>query len=615
MKKIFRKEHASEKKEDEDEEFERSTRHCRCKHCPIIHRKKLTEIDIDRLEKKLKTVQYKIDEDVDQQLRELAEFVHIKTISDDVECLKETVKAIDLMANKLEKLNFKVEEFQINQRTTTCAEVPPQKVLFATYFSSPTKNTLLLYLFLDVFPTEEENSWFKNPFSLSDSDGILYGRGVTAGKGPAVCWLQTFRTWKNLYHDLPVNIKIICEAMHEVGSVGVHQIVESRTNFFDDVDYVIFSFNSWLNDERPVISCSLCGWASFGLEVRAGNKTLDSGIAGGLVYEPMTDLCHLMNSLVDDRHRVLVPGIDSMTRPIGQYEWQLLHQAEYGEYFYAYKEVLDVRRLKHEVTKIELLRNRWCKPSLTMHGVEGCYSGHGSQCALPLTVIGKFTIKLLPDQTVSHIHVYVQEYLNSKHAELKLLTDMHLMVIDGCDPYLWSMESKHMHGIRNAVSSVFRVEPKMSSLICPCLPMASFIRKTTKKTVIVIPFTNRADRRMQINESIPKSRFINNTKMYAGVLHELSLMPVRCKCDVIRDYCLRRGFGEILDHQMLPRQSAPPKKMKNLRRMTNIKTLTVLPQDYQDSNTKSNDAPTTKRRKSSFKKLLFRPTNILKSSK
>ena len=45
-------------------------------------------------------------------------------------------------------------------------------------------------------------------------------------------------------------------------------------------------------------------------------KDLHSGVFGGTVHEPMTDLIFLMNSLVKPNGEILIPGINDQVAPL-----------------------------------------------------------------------------------------------------------------------------------------------------------------------------------------------------------------------------------------------------------------------------------------------------------
>lgn len=54
----------------------------------------------------------------------------------------------------------------------------------------------------------------------------------------------------------------------------------------------------------------------FKITVEGPAKDLHSGVFGGTVHEPMTDLIFLMNSLVEPDGKILIPGIMDQVAPL-----------------------------------------------------------------------------------------------------------------------------------------------------------------------------------------------------------------------------------------------------------------------------------------------------------
>ncbi len=70
---------------------------------------------------------------------------------------------------------------------------------------------------LDVVPVEAEN-WDTDPFSLTEKDGILYGRGTIDDKGPAVAALWALNAVKQLGIPLKKGVRLIFGTDEENGS-------------------------------------------------------------------------------------------------------------------------------------------------------------------------------------------------------------------------------------------------------------------------------------------------------------------------------------------------------------------------------------------------------------
>lgn len=56
--------------------------------------------------------------------------------------------------------------------------------------------------------------------------------------------------------------------------------------------------------------------------------------------------------------------------------------------------------------------SNWRYPSLSIHGIEGAFSGQGFKTVIPRKVIGKFSIRLVPNQNPLKISELVKNYIN-----------------------------------------------------------------------------------------------------------------------------------------------------------------------------------------------------------
>lgn len=73
--------------------------------------------------------------------------------------------------------------------------------------------------------------------------------------------------------------------------------------------------NTWLNTRTPCLTYGLRGLVYFHVNVTGPKQDLHSGEFGRMVYEPMSDLIGLLDTLVAPSGRILVPGIEEMVPP------------------------------------------------------------------------------------------------------------------------------------------------------------------------------------------------------------------------------------------------------------------------------------------------------------
>ena len=77
---------------------------------------------------------------------------------------------------------------------------------------------------------------------------------------------------------LPVNVKLIFEAMEESGSEMFEECITLlKSSFLADVDAVCVSDSTWVGTEKPCVSYGLRGIMYFAIEVYGGQLDLHSG--------------------------------------------------------------------------------------------------------------------------------------------------------------------------------------------------------------------------------------------------------------------------------------------------------------------------------------------------
>jgi len=279
--------------------------------------------------------------------------------------------------------------------------------LLGEFLSDPSKKTVCVYGHLDVQPAEKTDGWDTDPFVLTEIDGKLYGRGSTDDKGPSLSWLWVIEAYQQLGEEIPVNIKMIYEGMEESGSVGMEDTILELAkpgNFFSDVDFFCISDSYWTGKRKPCISYGLRGLAAFEVSVRCCEQDLHSGVYGGIVHEAVDDLIHLMASLKEPNGKILIEGIMDDVLPMTPEEESLYENIDF-----------DVNEFKKEVRvtnygntllkpdKVSLLMARWRYPSLTIHGIQGAFSGEGVKTVVPSKVAGKFSIRTVPNMDLEKI--------------------------------------------------------------------------------------------------------------------------------------------------------------------------------------------------------------------
>ncbi|KAI1285545.1 Cytosolic non-specific dipeptidase [Halotydeus destructor] len=453
----------------------------------------------------------------DEHIAMLKEAVAIKSVSALTENWPEVEKMMKWYGDKLEGLGAEVE-YAANPVTHEEGKLP--SIILAQLGKDPKKKTILVYGHLDVQPAAQSDGWDTDPFVLTEKDEKLFGRGSTDDKGPALGWLIAVEAYQKNKFDIPVNIKFCLEGMEESGSEGLDELIALRKeDFFQGVDYAVISDNYWLGTEKPCLTYGLRGCCYFFIELECSTKDLHSGVFGGTLHEGMADLIALMNSLVDNKGKILVPGIMDNVSLLDEKERSLYENVDFS--VEDYKTNAGVNRVTTGEDKVETLLNRWRYPSLSLHGIEGAFDGKGAKTVIPRKVTGKFSVRIVPNQTPEEVEALVVKYLEEVYAKRGSPNKMKAYMFHGGRPWITDPFGPNFEAGKRATKLVYGVEPDFNRE-GGSIPVTLTFQEATKAPVMLLPIGRADDGAHSQNEKIDKSNYIQGCKLLAAYLHEIA---------------------------------------------------------------------------------------------
>ncbi|KAL7479549.1 hypothetical protein ACHAW6_005279 [Cyclotella cf. meneghiniana] len=501
-----------------------------------------------------------VDASIDQYISELGEAVSIPSVSSDLaNHLQDIIRMMEWTKAYIERLGGECTLLPNPVKVDEDGnELPP--ILLATFHadeSPESKKTVCCYAHLDVQPASKEDGWDSDPFVLTERDDKLYGRGSTDDKGPALSWLWVIQAHRKLNVGLPVNVKLVFEGMEESGSVGMFeaiQVLSKEGDFLSDVDFFCISDNYWIGQKKPCLTYGLRGMAAFSVSVQCCEQDLHSGVMGGSVheeinfchsldrpwsYQAMTDMVHLMSSLVDSSGKILVPGIMDDVLPVTPEESALYDTIEFD--CEDYKKDNKVKSVSDKLVhgnKKDLLMARWRYPSLSLHGIEGAFSGAGTKTVIPAKVIGKFSIRLVPNQNPTIVEKQVTQHLNNKFASLNSPNKMEVKLQHGARAWLSDPKHPNFEAAARATEKVYGSLPDYTRE-GGSIPITSAFEEATKMNVCLLPVGACDDMAHSQNEKYNKRNLVNGIKVLGMYLHELAKLtgpkPSACRCVELTD--------------------------------------------------------------------------------
>ena len=351
----------------------------------------------------------------------------------------------------------------------------------------------------------------------------MFGRGSTDDKGPVLGWLNAIEAHQKAGIDFPVNLLMCFEGMEEYGSEGLDDfIAEESDKYFKDADAVCISDNYWLGTERPCLTYGLRGVNYYDIEVSGPGQDLHSGVAGGTVQEPMTDLVRVMATLVDGNGKILIPGINELIAPVTEEE-----NALYGPIAFTMDNLYESIGSQTSIypDKTSTLMARWRFPSLSLHGIEGAFSQPGAKTVIPAKVKGKFSIRTVPNMDIETVNALADKHIKGAFAALGSKNTLKFNCQHAGKWWVASPNHWNFTAAGKAVEHVFGVKPDLTRE-GGSIPVTLTFEEKLGKSVMLLPMGSSTDAAHSINEKLDKRNYIEGIKVLGAYLHYVAVEPM-----------------------------------------------------------------------------------------
>ena len=253
--------------------------------------------------------------------------------------------------------------------------------------------TVLCYGHFDVQPPDPLDLWESEPFSLTERDGWLYGRGIADDKGQLFMLLEAAARLAAA-GELPINVRFTCDGEEETGG---HSIVDYLEADERGADAAIVFDSGMVKQGLPAINIAVRGMAYFHVEVRTGRRDLHSGVYGGSSLNATHALMQALGGVVPRNGRVpeeLRVGI----APVSAEEsagWATLPSGA---------EELEAQGSTPTDDRAadEFYLRTWAEPAIDVHGLAGG-SPHLQKTVLPVHAVANVSMRLAPGQKVEQV--------------------------------------------------------------------------------------------------------------------------------------------------------------------------------------------------------------------
>ncbi|KAL9709272.1 hypothetical protein Ac2012v2_007626 [Leucoagaricus gongylophorus] len=464
-----------------------------------------------------------VDTNADSFIQRLKTAVEIPSVSGDVSRRLDVIRMAQFLKQELESVGVTTQLTDIGTQEIEGQTLPLPPVILGKIGNDRNKKTILVYGHFDVQPAFMSDGWETEPFKLviDEATGRLIGRGASDDKGPVLGWVNVLQWHHDNKKDLPVNLVCCFEGMEESGSEGLDELVKKESQpggWFNGVDAVCISDNYWLNTTTPALTYGLRGISYYKITVSGPGRDLHSGVFGRMVFEPMTDLITIMSKLVDNRGNILIPGVQDQV--ILAYEDE---KKIYADLHYSIQDVQEAAGgdIALSSDKVKVLMGRMREPSLSLHGIEGAFSGVGAKTVIPAKVSGKFSIRLVPPQTPETVDPHVVEYIQELFKSLDTKNKLEIECLHGGKPWVTDPEHWNFEAAKRATWSVYKQIPDLTRE-GGSIPVTLTFAENLGVNVLLLPMGRGDDGAHSTNEKLDKSNYIQGTKLLGAYLYEVA---------------------------------------------------------------------------------------------
>lgn len=353
-------------------------------------------------------VQEHVSRSFGRHLEQVRRFVRQPSISGEDRGIREMA---DLVATRLREVGARAEVVPTARHPVVWGEI-----------DAGAPRTLLLYGMYDVQPVVGERWSVADPFAAEIAADhprgpSIVARGVYNSKGPLACFLNVVESIQEVAGVLPLNVRFMIEGEEELGSPSLPAFVAARSaQLAADAGY----FPGFEQDAagKAVLRLGCKGELFFELVSRGGawggpTRRAVHGSTAVWYASPAVRLAQAIASMFSlDQRTITVEGFRDGAEPPSRGDEELLAALADGFDPRTQLDTDEVRRFKHDLWGVDLLRAYLYEPSLNIDGLVSGHPGEGTKTILPHEAIAKMDVRFVPRMRADDVVRRLRDHLD-----------------------------------------------------------------------------------------------------------------------------------------------------------------------------------------------------------
>jgi nonspecific dipeptidase len=163
-------------------------------------------------------------------------------------------------------------------------------------------------------------------------------------------------------------------------------------------------------------------------------------------------------------------------------------------------------------TKEATLMHRWRYPTLSLHGIEGAFDGAGSKTVIPRKVVGKFSMRIVPNLTPVTVEAAVRAHVESVWASLRSPNNMTLALDKASFPWHREPSTAEFAAAARATVRVHGAEPALTRE-GGSIPIVGVFEEECEACCVLLPIGGSDDGAHSQNEKLDRANYLNGIKV------------------------------------------------------------------------------------------------------
>ncbi|MBR2001019.1 MAG: M20/M25/M40 family metallo-hydrolase, partial [Firmicutes bacterium] len=386
-------------------------------------------------------------------------------------------------------------------------------VIFAELTSkkNPDGITVLFYGHYDVQPANDLELWDSLPFQPEIRNGRIYGRGVADNKGQFLGHLLAIETFLKETGDVPVNIKIILDGEEEIGSKGLADFAAKNKELLK-ADLVYTSDGGSQRSDTPTVVFGVRGVMNFDLDLVTADIDNHSGNKGGVTRNPAWEMVKLLDKMIDENGRALIPGFYDTVLPMTEKDKELIDNLQFDPERFA--KDFGVQEIIAK-DKYDYYDKLMFQPTLTLNGLRSGWTGDGCKNIIPKSATAKMEVRFAWKQDPDTIYKLIEDFVKEHNPRVTMK-----MVEDYMYPSRNLPDTPIFQPVIEAVEKAWNKKP----IVCPITggSLPDFIWTTImEQPSIVVPYANPDEANHAPNENFLLDMFHKGVHTSAEVIAAL----------------------------------------------------------------------------------------------